>query len=49
MTLNIVASALAVFFVGSMGDSVGLDLTYNISAGLTVLAVPFVLLFPSKK
>lgn len=49
MTLNIVSSALAVFFVGSMGDMVGLDLTYKIAAGLTVLAVPFVLLFPEKK
>jgi MFS transporter, FSR family, fosmidomycin resistance protein len=49
MTLNIVSSALAVFFVGSMGDLVGLDLTYKISAGLTVLAVPFVVFFQKKK
>lgn len=48
MTLNIISSALAVYFVGSMGDMVGLGLTYKISAGLTVLAVPFVMLFPAK-
>ncbi len=44
MTLNIISSALAVFFVGSMGDWVGLDLTYKISAGLTVFSVPFMFL-----
>ena len=48
MTLSIITSALAVFFVGAMGDAVGLDLTYKISAGLTVLAVPFVVFFPGR-
>ncbi len=46
MTLNILSSALAVFFVGNLGDRVGLDLTYKIAAGLTVLAIPFILFFP---
>lgn len=46
MTLNIVASGLAVLFVGSLGDRVGLELTIRIAAGLTVLSIPFVLLFP---
>lgn len=48
MTLNIISSALAVFFVGSMGDSVGLDLTYKVLAGLTVLSVPFMFLLKGK-
>ncbi|MDX2473650.1 MAG: MFS transporter [Candidatus Krumholzibacteria bacterium] len=49
MTLNIVSSALAVLFVGTLGDRLGLDLTFKISAGLTVLAIPFVLLFPPRE
>ncbi len=44
MTLNIISSGLAVYCVGSMGDWVGLDLTYKIAAGLTVLSVPFMIL-----
>ena len=47
MTLNIVASGLAVLFVGALGDRLGLDLTFKISAGLAFLAVPFVWLFPN--
>ena len=47
MTLNIISSALAVFFVGSLGDVVGLETTFKISAGLTILSIPFVLLFPA--
>ncbi len=46
MTLNIASSALAVFFVGSLGDQIGLETTYKIAAGLTVLAIPFLFLFP---
>jgi len=46
MTLNIVASGLAVLFVGSLGDRVGLELTIRISAALTGLSIPFVFLFP---
>ncbi len=46
MTVNIVTSALAALFIGSLGDQVGLAAAFRIAAGLTVLAVPFALLFP---
>jgi len=49
MTLNVIASALAALFVGSMGDHFGLELTFKISAGMSILAVPFVLIFPGIK
>ncbi len=49
MMLNVVASALAALFVGSMGDNFGLELTFQISAALAIVAVPFVLLFPGLK
>lgn len=49
MTLNVVASGLAALFIGSMGDHYGLELTFRISAGMAVLAIPFVRLFPGIK
>jgi MFS transporter, FSR family, fosmidomycin resistance protein len=49
MTLNVIASGLAALFIGSMGDHFGLELTFQISAGMTILAVPFVLFFPEIK
>jgi len=47
MTLNIVISALGALFIGTLGDHVGLETTFRIAAGLTLLAVPFALLFPA--
>ncbi len=48
MTLNVVIGGVAALFIGSLGDRVGLDLAFKISAGMTILAVPFVALFPAK-
>ncbi len=46
MTVNIITSALAALFIGTLGDQVGLESAFRIAAGLTVLSVPFALLFP---
>jgi FSR family fosmidomycin resistance protein-like MFS transporter len=47
MTLNIVISGLAALLVGLMGDSLGLETTFKLTAWVSVLAVPFVLLLPA--
>lgn len=44
MTLSTIIAGAAAYLVGSMGDSVGLLTTYRVSIGLSVLAIPFVLL-----
>ena len=49
MTLSIIISGLAALFIGSLGDHFGLELTFQISAGMAALAIPFVLLFPAGK
>lgn len=41
MTMNWLASAVAVLFVGALGDRIGLAATYKVCAGLSVLAIPF--------
>ncbi|MCP4725565.1 MAG: MFS transporter [bacterium] len=43
MTINFVAAALCVMFVGILSDLIGLEKTYWLSAGLAVLAVVFTL------
>ncbi len=48
MTLNIVISALAALFIGTLGDHVGLETAFRIAAGLTVFAIPFAFLFPRR-
>lgn len=49
MTLNVIASALAALFIGNMGDHFGLEYTFKVSVGLSILAIPFVMLFPGIK
>ena len=48
MTISFVTSALSVVFAGLMGDWVGLEQTYLISAVIAVGAIPCVLLLKSK-
>jgi FSR family fosmidomycin resistance protein-like MFS transporter len=49
MTVSFVSSALAVVLAGFIGDKVGLEETYRISAFLAVGAIPFVLMLKTKK
>jgi len=49
MTISFVTSALSVVFAGLMGDWVGLEQTYLISAIIAVGAIPCVLLLKSKR
>jgi FSR family fosmidomycin resistance protein-like MFS transporter len=48
MTINFGISSVMVLAVGFSGDMLGLLLTYKISAGLAILAVPFVVFMPKK-
>lgn len=48
MTINFSISSLMVLVVGILGDNVGLELTYKISAVLAFLSVPFIFIFPKR-
>lgn len=48
MTINFSISSLMVLVVGILGDNIGLELTYQISAVLAFLSVPFVFIIPKK-
>lgn len=48
MTINFSISSLMVLFIGISGDRFGLEWTYQISAGLAFLSVPFVFILPKK-
>lgn len=48
MTISFTISSVMVLAVGVSGDLFGLELTYQISAGLAILAVPFVFILPKK-
>jgi FSR family fosmidomycin resistance protein-like MFS transporter len=48
MTLNFMLSSLMVLVVGILGDSLGLKQTFQISAALALLSVPFVFILPGK-
>ncbi len=49
MTLNTVTAGLAALAVGALGDAMGLEATFKLTAWVSVLAVPFVLLLPGRK
>lgn len=49
MTINFVIGAVAVVFIGVLGDWIGLIWTYKISAILAVFTIPFLLKFPEKR
>jgi FSR family fosmidomycin resistance protein-like MFS transporter len=48
MTISFVTAAIAVVLAGIIGDWVGLEQTYKISAFLAVGAIPFVLMLKTK-
>ncbi|MCF8406033.1 MAG: MFS transporter [Bacteroidales bacterium] len=48
MTISFVTASISVVFAGLLGDWLGLELTYKISAFLAVGAIPFVLLLKTK-
>ncbi len=49
MTLNFIMGALAVFFVGLMSDSIGLDKAYWVCAILSLVGIPCVILLPKSR
>jgi len=49
MTLSIIISGLAALLVGTLGDHLGLEAVYRVTALVSVLAVPFVLLLRSPR
>lgn len=49
MTVNFTISSIMVLAVGVSGDLFGLESTYQMSAALAILAVPFVFILPGKK
>ncbi len=48
MTVNFSISSLMVLVVGILGDNIGLELTYKISAVLAFLSVPFIFVLPKR-
>jgi FSR family fosmidomycin resistance protein-like MFS transporter len=46
MTINFTIGAIAVVGVGAMGDWMGLEMTFRISAMLSLLTIPFVMKLP---
>ena len=48
MTVSFVTASLSVVFAGLLGDWIGLENTYKISAFLAIGAIPFVLLLKTK-
>ncbi|MBU8871758.1 MAG: MFS transporter [Gemmatimonadales bacterium] len=48
MTMNWLAGAVAVLFVGFLGDQVGLEAAFKVGAALSILAIPFLILIKSK-
>ena len=47
MSINFVINSLMILLVGVSGDYLGLDLTYQISALLAILSIPFVYFLPN--
>ncbi|MBC8490765.1 MAG: MFS transporter [Bacteroidetes bacterium] len=48
MTISFITASLSVVFAGLLGDWIGLENTYKLSAFLAVGAIPFVLMLKSK-
>ncbi|MCB2219207.1 MAG: MFS transporter [Bacteroidetes bacterium] len=49
MTISFVTASISVVFAGLLGDWVGLENTYKVSAFLALGAIPFVLMLKTKK
>lgn len=47
MTINFLVSAFALLIIGSLGDLVGLENAYIITAIIGIIAIPFILRIPS--
>lgn len=47
MTINFLVSAFSLLFIGSLGDLLGLETSYMITAVAGLLAIPFILKLPS--
>ena len=48
MTVNSLAGAGSVLFIGVLSDSIGVDATYKLSAVLGFLSLPFIFVLPKK-
>jgi FSR family fosmidomycin resistance protein-like MFS transporter len=48
MTINFIVGAIAVVLVGLLGDWIGLDWTYKLSALLGLISIPFIRKLPEK-
>jgi FSR family fosmidomycin resistance protein-like MFS transporter len=48
MTINFIIGGASIFLVGLLGDLVGLDITYKITATLALLSIPFILRLPAQ-
>ena len=49
MTISFVTASIAVVLAGSIGDWIGLENTYRLSAFLAIGAIPFVLMLKTKR
>jgi FSR family fosmidomycin resistance protein-like MFS transporter len=49
MSLNFVLRSAVVVVVGAMGDMFGMRLAFFVSAGLTLLGLPFVVRLPTRR
>ncbi len=47
MTISFLVSALSLLVIGSLGDLLGLETTYIITACISILAIPFIFKFPT--
>ena len=49
MTINFLLGAVAVMFIGFLGDWIGLDLAYKISALMAIGCIPFIMKLEDNK
>jgi len=48
MTIGFITISICTFFIGLMADHYGLEITYRICAGLSLIGIPMTLLLPKK-
>ncbi len=49
MTIGFVASSVMVLLIGFLSDKIGIELTYKLTAFLSIGAIPFAFILPDKK
>lgn len=49
MTINIGINSIMILMIGILGDSIGLDTTFMIFAGLAIFSIPFIFILPGRK